>query len=100
MRLSMYAVGAFLFVPAAHLRVYGIFLVALYIIAFGAAFLETSANHYIAIMGNPATSSPRLNFAHAFNGVATVLGPMVGVYVFISVVDINPTQLTAMTQHA
>ncbi|HTC82943.1 MAG TPA: glucose/galactose MFS transporter, partial [Rhizomicrobium sp.] len=39
--LAMYAGGAFLFVPAAHLRIYGIFLVALYIIAFGAAFLET-----------------------------------------------------------
>ena len=58
--LTMYAVGAFLFVPAAHMRVYGIFLAALYIIAFGAAFLETSANPYIAIMGDPATASPRM----------------------------------------
>src|ERR1700754_3509732 len=52
--LAMYAIGAFLFVPAAGMRVYEIFLLALYIIAFGAAFLETSANPYIAIMGNPA----------------------------------------------
>ena len=95
--LGMYAVGAFLFVPAAHLRVYGIFLAALYIIAFGAAFLETSANPYIAIMGDPATSSPRRNFAQAFNGVATVLGPLVGGYVIFSGVEYTPAQLAAMT---
>ncbi len=98
--LAMYAVGAFLFVPAAHLRVYGIFLVALYIIAFGAAFLETSANPYIAIMGEPATSSPRLNFAQAFNGVATVLGPLVGGYVIFSGVEYTPAQLARMTPQA
>jgi len=98
--LAMYAVGAFLFVPAAHMRVYGIFLAALYIIAFGAAFLETSANPYIAIMGEPATSSPRLNFAQAFNGVATVLGPLVGGYVIFSGVEYSPAQLAAMTPQA
>jgi FHS family L-fucose permease-like MFS transporter len=98
--LGMYAVGAFLFVPAAHLRVYGIFLAALYIIAFGAAFLETSANPYIAIMGDPATASPRLNFAQAFNGVATVLGPLVGGYVIFSGVEYSPAQLAAMTPQA
>jgi MFS transporter, FHS family, L-fucose permease len=95
--LTMYALGAFLFVPAAHMRVYGIFLTALYIIAFGAAFLETSANPYIAIMGNPATASPRLNFAQAFNGVATVLGPLVGGYVIFTGVEYTPAQLVAMT---
>jgi FHS family L-fucose permease-like MFS transporter len=98
--LAMYAGGAFLFVPAAHLRIYGIFLVALYIIAFGAAFLETSANPYIAIMGEPATSSPRLNFAQAFNGVATVLGPLVGGYVIFSGVEYTPAQLATMTPQA
>ena len=98
--LAMYAVGAFLFVPAAHLRIYGIFLLALYIIAFGAAFLETSANPYIAILGDPATSSPRLNFAQAFNGVATVLGPLVGGYVIFSGVEYTPGQLAAMTPQA
>jgi len=94
--LGMYALGAFLFVPAAHMRIYGIFLMALYIIAFGAAFLETSANPYIAIMGDPATSSPRLNFAQAFNGVATVLGPLVGGYVIFTGVEYSPQQLAAM----
>lgn len=95
--LALYAIGAFLFVPAAGMRVYGIFLAALYIIAIGAGFLETSANPYIAIMGNPATASPRLNFAQAFNGVATVLGPIVGGYVIFTGVEYTPAQLAAMS---
>ena len=98
--LALYAIGAFLFVPAAHLRVYGIFLTALYIIAIGAAFLETSANPYIAILGAPQTASPRLNFAQAFNGMATVLGPLVGGYVIFSGVEYSPAQLAAMTPGA
>ena len=93
--LAMYAIGAFLFVPAAGMRVYGIFLIALYIIAFGAAFLETSANPYIAILGDPSTSSVRLNFAQAFNGVATVLGPLVGGYVIFSGVEYTPAAVGA-----
>jgi MFS transporter, FHS family, L-fucose permease len=98
--LAMYAIGAFLFVPAAGMRVYGIFLIALYIIAIGAAFLETSANPYIAILGDPSTSSVRLNFAQAFNGVATVLGPLVGGYVIFSGVEYTPQQLTQMSPQA
>jgi FHS family L-fucose permease-like MFS transporter len=94
--LAFYAIGAFLFVPAAHLRIYGVFLAALYIIAIGAGFLETSANPYIAIMGAPETASPRLNFAQAFNGVATVLGPLVGGYLIFSGVEYTPAQQAAM----
>ncbi len=94
--LGLYAIGAFLFVPAAHLRIYGVFLAALYIIAIGAGFLETSANPFIAIMGAPETASPRLNFAQAFNGVATVLGPIVGAQVIFSGVEYTPAQQAAM----
>ncbi|MDB5735844.1 MAG: L-fucose permease [Alphaproteobacteria bacterium] len=94
--LALYAIGAFLFVPAAHLRIYGVFLAGLYIIAIGAGFLETSANPYIAILGDPKTASPRLNFAQAFNGVATVLGPLVGGYVIFSGVEYTPAQQAAM----
>ena len=94
--LGLYAIGAFLFFPAAHLRIYGVFLAALYIIAIGAGFLETSANPYIAIMGAPETASPRLNFAQAFNGVATVLGPLVGGYLIFSGVEYTPAQQAAM----
>jgi len=94
--LAFYAIGAFLFVPAAHMRIYGVFLAALYIIAIGAGFLETSANPYITIMGDARTASPRLNFAQAFNGVATVLGPIVGAQVIFSGVEYTAAQQAGM----
>jgi len=75
-------------------------VIGLAMYAIGAGFLETSANPYIAIMGDPKTSSPRLNFAQAFNGVATVLGPLVGGYVIFSGVEYSPAQLATMTPQA
>ena len=62
--LILYACGAFLFYPAAEIRVYGVFLAALYTIAFGLAFLETSATPYVSILGDPKTGAARLNLAH------------------------------------
>ena len=61
--LLLYATGAFLFYPAAEVRVYGVFLFALFVIASGLAFLETAANPYVAALGPEETSSQRLNFA-------------------------------------
>jgi len=98
--LALYALGAFLFAPAAHLRIYGVFLVALYIIAFGVAFLETSANPYIAILGEPSTGSARLNFAQAFNGVGAIIGPSIGGRFIFSGLEYTPAQLAAMTPAA
>ncbi len=73
--LLLYAVGALLFVPAAKMLVFGFFLVALYIIASGLAFLETAANPYITILGGEKQAVQRLNLAQSFNGVALVVGP-------------------------
>lgn len=75
--LLLYAVGAFLFVPAAGFLTFGFFLVALYVIASGLAFLETGANPYAILLGKPETSTQRLNFAQSFNGVALVVGPWI-----------------------
>src|SRR3546814_8295849 len=66
--LGLYALGAVLFYPAAEIRVYGVFLAALFVIASGAAFLETAANPYIVAIGDPARASQRLNLAQSFNG--------------------------------
>src|SRR3546814_14196977 len=66
--LGLYALGAVLFYPAAEIRVYGVFLAALFVIASGAAFLETAANPYIVAFGDPARASQRLNLAQSFNG--------------------------------
>jgi len=70
--------GAFLFYPAAVNRQYSFFLFAIFVIASGLTFLETAANPYITILGNPATATQRLNFAQSFNGLAAFLAPLLG----------------------
>ena len=81
--LVLYAIGALLFIPAAKLLMFGFFLVALYIIASGLAFLETAANPYVTILGKPESSVQRLNFSQSFNGVALVVGPwLAGRFIF------------------
>lgn len=76
--LSLYAIGALLFWPAADARQFPLFLAALTVIALGLACLETAANPYITVLGNPATAAARLNLAQAFNGVGAITGPFVG----------------------
>ncbi len=81
--LVLYAIGALLFIPAAKLLMFGFFLIALYIIASGLAFLETAANPYVTILGKAETSVQRLNFSQSFNGVALIVGPwMAGQFIF------------------
>ena len=81
--LLLYALGALLFIPAAKLLTFGFFLIALYVIASGLAFLETAANPYVTILGKPETSVQRLNFAQSFNGLALVVGPWIaGQFIF------------------
>ena len=76
--LLLYAVGAFLFYPAAAVREYSLFLAALFIIASGLAFLETSANPLIIALGDPATAERRLNFAQSFNPFGCIAGILIG----------------------
>lgn len=81
--LVLYAGGALLFIPAAKLMTFGFFLVALYVIASGLAFLETAANPYVTILGKPETAVQRLNFSQSFNGAALVFGPWIaGQFIF------------------
>lgn len=72
--LALYAVGAFLFIPAAQFEQFTFFLLSLYILTFGLAFLETTANPYIISMGDEATSTRRLNFAQSFNPLGSLMG--------------------------
>ena len=72
--LGLYAFGACLFYPAAAWESYGFFLASLYILTFGLAFLETTANPYILSMGPEATATQRLNLAQAFNPMGALAG--------------------------
>ncbi len=75
--LALYATGATLFIPASIYMEFTYFLAALWILTCGLALLETTANPYVLSMGNPATSTQRLNLAQAFNPIGSLTGMMV-----------------------
>ena len=72
--LTLYAIGALLFYPAAAMENYFFFLMALYILTFGLAFLETTSNPFILDMGAEETATQRLNLAQAFNPIGALSG--------------------------
>ena len=81
--LGLYAVGAFLFIPAAAYQNFGFFCVSLYILTFGLAFLETTANPLILSLGDPRTATQRLNMAQAFNPIGALSGMSVAALVVL-----------------
>lgn len=95
--LGLYASGALLFYPAAGVRHFGFFLIALYIIAAGLAFLETAANPLIAAMGGGTRAAQRLNLAQSFNGLGGVIAPFLGSALIFSGVEHSKAQIAAMS---
>jgi FHS family L-fucose permease-like MFS transporter len=95
--LALYFIGAVLFYPAAELRQFAFFLLALYIIAFGLSFLETAANPFVSVMGPSETSSARLNLAQSFYGIGAFLGPFLGGIFIFSGVEHSSEALAAMS---
>jgi FHS family L-fucose permease-like MFS transporter len=95
--LLVFAFGSYLFIPAADTQQYVFFLVALFIIACGLTILETAANPYASSLGDPATSTQRLNFAQSFNGLATTLAPVIGARIILTK-GYTPAQLSLMTE--
>ena len=75
--LALYALGALLFIPAATTMEFIWFPLSLYVLTFGLAFLETTANPYILSMGDEETATQRLNLAQAFNPIGSLLGMFV-----------------------
>lgn len=95
--LTLYGIGALLFWPAASLSTYGLFLIALFVIASGLAFLETSANPFITLLGPPETATRRLNLAQAFNPLGSIAGILIGQHFILSGIELTPQQLAAMS---
>jgi MFS transporter, FHS family, L-fucose permease len=91
------ATGAFLFIPAASIRVYGFFLFALFVMACGQGFLEVASNPYVTILGPPESSERRLNLAQSFNSVGAVVTPIIGAAFILTSVQYSPSQLAAMS---
>ncbi len=81
--LALYAVGAFMFIPAAAYQSFAFFCVSLYVLTFGLAFLETTANPLILSLGDQKTSTRRLNLAQAFNPMGSLSGMAVAALVVL-----------------
>jgi FHS family L-fucose permease-like MFS transporter len=97
--LLLFAIGSFLFVPAANHQSYNYFLVALFIIACGLTILETAANPYASRLGDPATATQRLNLVQSFNGLAVALAPAIGARLILTK-GYSDTELATMTETA
>ncbi|MCJ7932906.1 MAG: L-fucose:H+ symporter permease [Chryseobacterium sp.] len=95
--LSLFALGAFLFIPAANTKMYIFFLGALFIIACGLAFLETAANPYVTILGPAETATRRLNFSQSFNGLAAFIAPIVGGKYILNGQSLTDVQIKALS---
>jgi FHS family L-fucose permease-like MFS transporter len=96
--LFVFAAGSLLFIPAANTLSYNVFLIALFIIGCGLTLLETAANPYAAVLGDPATSTTRLNLAASFNGLAAMIAPIIGANYILSGKEYSPIELAAMEE--
>lgn len=92
--LSLFAAGAFAFIPAAYLHSASPFLVALFVIACGLCILETAANPYSTVLGPKESGAQRLNLSQSFNGLGWILGPLVGGMLIFGGAENDPFTLT------
>jgi MFS transporter, FHS family, L-fucose permease len=76
--------GALLFVPAASVPSFPLFLTALIVLAAGITALQVSANPYVAVLGRALTASSRLTLTQAFNSLGTTIGPFLGSLLILS----------------
>lgn len=98
--LILFGVGSILFVPAANTLQYIFFLGALFIIACGLTFLETAANPYVTVLGDPKTATARLNFSQSFNGLAAFVAPAYIGPMILSGKNFSDKELSAMSPDA
>jgi MFS transporter, FHS family, L-fucose permease len=94
------AVGAFLFVPAASVVSYPLFLTALLVLAAGITGLQVSANPYVDLLGKPETASSRLDLTQAFNSLGTTIAPKIGGLLILSSAPLAIEELRKLTPQA
>ena len=81
--LALYAIGALLFIPAAAWQQFSFFCLSLYILTFGLAFLETTANPFILSLGDKESATRRLNLAQSFNPMGSLCGMAVASFLVL-----------------
>jgi FHS family L-fucose permease-like MFS transporter len=92
--------GAFLFVPAASVPSYPLFLVALIVLAAGITCLQVAANPYVTVLGKPETASSRLNLTQAFNSLGTFLAPFFGGVLILTAAPKTMEEIRALAPDA
>ena len=92
--------GAFLFVPAASVPTFALFLVALIVLAAGITLLQVAANPYVTVLGKAATASSRLNLTQAFNSLGTFLAPFFGGLLILSAAPKTMEEIRALAPDA
>ena len=92
--------GAFLFVPAASVPSFPLFLGALIVLAAGITCLQVAANPYVTVLGKPETASSRLNLTQAFNSLGTFLAPFFGGLLILSAAPMTMDQIRALAPDA
>ncbi|MFT3998161.1 MAG: L-fucose:H+ symporter permease [Asticcacaulis sp.] len=96
--LLLFAAGALMFYPASEIGEYRWFLGALFVIASGLAFLETSANPLITVLGPPEKSAFRLNLAQSFNPLGSLTGVFIGQQFILSGLEASPDYLATLDE--
>jgi FHS family L-fucose permease-like MFS transporter len=92
--------GAFLFVPAASVPSYPLFLAALIVLAAGITCLQVAANPYVTVLGKPETASSRLNLTQAFNSLGTFLAPFFGGLLILTAAPKTMEEIRALAPDA
>ncbi len=98
--LLIMALGALLFVPAASIASFPLFLFALIVLAAGITSLQVAANPYVANLGPARTASSRLNLSQAFNSLGTTVAPFFGAAVILSTTTLAPERLHSLSAAA
>jgi FHS family L-fucose permease-like MFS transporter len=98
--LLIMGAGAFLFVPAASVPSFPLFLGALIVLAAGITCLQVAANPYVTVLGKPETASSRLNLTQAFNSLGTFLAPFFGGLLILSAAPKTIQEIRALTPDA
>src|SRR5438477_5937215 len=93
-------VGAFMFVPAASLASFPLFLAALIVLAAGITGLQVAANPYVVVLGKPETASSRLDLTQAFNSLGTTIAPKLGGLLILSAAPLAMEQLRQLGPQA
>ncbi|MEZ4798131.1 MAG: sugar MFS transporter [Flavobacteriaceae bacterium] len=94
------ATGCLLFYPAASYRVFGIFMLAYFILAGGMTILQVAANPFVAVLGNEDGASSRLNLSQAFNSLGTAIAPIVGAALILSDTIKTKEEIASMNETA